>query len=221
MHGPLGSRKLTPRLRAELEIATAIARERLLEAHVAHLLELIHTVGGQLSPTRTIAIYTRLHSVDPETARMIEGKTLAALGERREAAGAIQLDTTPAGGESWDSPLSLFAQIRMRLRGRVNLELRQQVEFHTGRTQVAFLQVHVNNALRFVKILAPEAPIARAVELYTEVVEVRKSVAEIVYFLTLERLSGPAPAWPDREPVRIAAPAPTSAPPVRIANKPR
>jgi hypothetical protein len=220
MHGLLGSRKINPRLRDELEIAIAMARERLLEAHVKHLLELIHTVGGQISPSRAIEIYARLHSVDPQTARMIGGKTLAALGERREAAGALHLTTAQTKVEERDSPLSLFSQLRMRLRGRVNLELRQKIELHTGRTQIAFLQVHLDNALRFVKILTPESPVARAVELYTELVEVRKSLADVIYFLTLDRLSGPASAWPQVEPVHIA-PLPAIAPPVRIANKPR
>ncbi len=222
MPDSLGSRKITPRLRSELEIAAAIAREHLLEAHVTHLLELIHTVGGQVSPSRAIEIYVRLHSVEPETARIIRGKTLATLGERREAAGAIQLDTPHAKGEGWDSPRSILSQIRTRLRGRVNLELRQKVELHTGRTQVAFLHVHVNNALRFVKILTPGTSIARAVELYTELIGTRKSVAEIVYFLTLDRLGSPAAATPEWEPIRIApAPAPAKEPAVRVAHAPR
>lgn len=219
MHGLLGSRKVNPRLRAELEIATAIARERLLETHVIHLLELIHAVDGQISPTRVIALYVRLHSVDPETARMIGGKTLAALGERREAAGGLQLAPAQAQTEVWDSPLSLFTEIRLRLRGRVNLELRQKVEFHTGRTQIAFLHVHVDNALRFVRIMTPASSIASAVQLYAELVEARKSVAETVYFLTLDRLSGQAPAWPEPEPIRIAPPQ-VMGPLVRIASKP-
>jgi hypothetical protein len=216
----LGSRKINPRLRAELEIAAAIAREHLMEAHVTHLLELIQVVGGQIPPSRVIEIYVRLHLVDPETARRIGGKTLATLGERREAAGTIHLDTANAGGKGWDSPPSLFSRIRKRLRGRVNPELRQKVELHTGRTQVAFLQVHVNNALRFVKILTPEIPIARAVDLYAEVIGVRRSVAETVYSLTLDRLSGPPFAWPEREPVRIAT-VRASDHAVRIVNVPR
>jgi hypothetical protein len=197
-----------------------MARERLVEAHVAHLLELFQIAAGQISTSRATEIYVRLHSIDPETARLIGGKALAVLGERREAARPIQLDTDVPEREDLNTPLSLFGQIRKRLRGRVHLELRQQIEYHTGRTQIAFLHVHVENALRFVKILTPETPIAMAVELYAELAGVRKSTAETIYFLTLDQLSGPPAMRPEREPARAALPPPVEHT-LRVVNNPR
>lgn len=221
MPGLLGSRKISRRIRAELQIAAAMARERIVETHVTQLLELVQIARGQISTKRTIEIYTRLHSVDPETARLITSMALANLGKRREATGTIKLDTVETVAETLESPLSLFAQLRRRLRGRVYLELRQQVELHTGRTQAAFLGVHVTNALRFVQILTPDLTVSMAVELYAELVKVRRSVAEIIYFLVLDRLSGAASRWPDREIGQTTPPPAPAEHTLRVINNPR
>jgi len=192
MAGPLGPRKVTPRLRAALEIATASARERLLDAHAAHLLDLVTGVRGQLSPGRAMAIYARLHALEPEFARRIGSKVLAALGERAEA---VPFDDA-APDDDWDAALSTFQQLRRRIRGRVNHELRRAIEIHTGRTEIAILNVHVDNILRFVHLLAPETPIARIVAFYSERIGVRKSVAEVAYYMTLDRLADTLTTWP-------------------------
>lgn len=221
MPGLLASRKIARRHRAEIQIAAAMARERIVETHVAHLLELIQLSSGQISTRRAIEIYARLHSVDQETTRLITSMALATLGKRREATGTIKLDTAEDVADAHDSPLSLFAQIRRRLRGRVFLELRQQIELHTGRTQVAFLRVHVNNALRFVQILTPDLTVSMAVELYAEIVKVRRSLAEVIYFLVLDRLSGSASMWRDREPGHKDRPAAPVEHTLRVINNPR
>lgn len=185
--------KLDRRLREELQIAAAMARERIVETHVGQLLELIQITEKQLSFKKATETYLQLHSMDQDTARQVAIMALARLGKEREAGSAIKLDTPETGiapeGEA-DSRRSLLSQIRLRLSGGVAPELRDRIELHTGRTQVALIQVHVENALRFVQILTPEQSIATAAELYHEMVNVRRSVAEIVYFMVLDRLSG-------------------------------
>jgi hypothetical protein len=225
MPGLLGY-KVSRRLRAELQIAAAMARERIVETHVRQLLELIQIAERQLAHKRTIEIYVRLHSVDQETARLIGSMALATLGRRREIDGTIRLDaadTDPAPASDPDAPRSLLGQLRRRLRGRVYHDLRQRIELHTGRTNVAFLHIHLENALRFVQILTPHLSTSTAVELYTELVKVRRSMAEVIYFLVLDRLSGDAARWPEGDAGQPAAPPP---PPVeqhalRIVNTPR
>lgn len=224
MPGSLIPRKIDRQLRGELEIATAMAREEILEAHVTHLLELIQITHGQISPRRVLEIYLRLHLVDPETGRKIASKALAMLGQRRESAGPSQFQPARSDTDDWDPPPSLLSRIRKRLRGRTNPELRMKVELHTGRAQVAFLRVHVDCALRFVRILAPEMPIAAVVALYAEVIGLKRSVAETVYSLTLDRLSAPPLAWPEprtgHEPASLPA-ARSAEPAVRIITAPR
>lgn len=217
-------RRIDRKLRGELEIVTAMAREEILDAHVTHLLELIEETRGQISPRRVLEIYLRLHHVDPETGRKIASRTLATLGRRRETAGTNHFPTPRTGTPDWDPPPTLICRVRRRLRGRVDHELRMRVELHTGRTQVAFLQVHVNCALRFIRVLTPELPITAVVALYGEIIGVSRSVAETIYSLALDRMSAPPFNWPEPElepePVAIVAPR-TAEPAVRIVAAPR
>jgi hypothetical protein len=194
MTGPLDPRKVSPHVRAELEIAIAIARERLQEAHAAQLLELIHGADGQLAPRRATEISARLHYLGPELARNVGNKVLASLGQFREVSGVL-----PAPGRVDEGdPLTVFGQIRRRLRGRTNVELRRKVELLTGRAEVALMRVHVENVLRLLEAVGEESPVAQVVDAYAQILEVRKSVAEMVYFLTLDRLASPLSGRTDR-----------------------
>jgi hypothetical protein len=201
--------KIDRRIREELQIAAAMARERILETHVSRLLELIQITETKLSTKKATETYIQLHSVDQETARQISSMALAALGKKRETGSAIKIDMTDTGTATKSDPnsrRSLFAQIRLRLSGGIYHELREPIELHTGRTQVALLHTHVENALRFVQILRPEQSIATAAELYHELVNVRRPVAEIVYFMVLDRLSGTGGRWPELETDRPKTP---------------
>jgi hypothetical protein len=213
------SYKIDRRIREELQIAAAMAREEILEIHVGQLLELIQITESKLSSKRATETYIQLHSVDQETARQITGKTLAALGKKRETESTIRIETTdtePATKNGPDSQRSLFARVRLRLSGGIYNELRESIELHTGRTQVALLNTHVENALRFVQILTPEQSIATAAELYHEMVNVRRSVAEIVYFMVLDRLSRTGKRSPEHEADRPKAPQPPAKHTLRI-----
>jgi hypothetical protein len=194
MTGPLDPRKVSPHVRAELEIAVAIARERLQEAHAAQLLELIQGADGQLTPRRATEIYARLHYLGPEMTRSVGNKVLASLGQFREVAGPLPAQERGNGAD----PLTVFGQIRKRLRGRTNVELRRKVELLTGRAEVALVRVHVENVLRLLKAFSEEIPIAQVVDAYAQLLEIRKSVAEMVYFLTLDRLASPLSGRSDR-----------------------
>lgn len=191
MVGPFKARKVAERSRRELDIAAAVGRERLAETHVAQALELVERArADDVPPTRALSIYARLHRLGTSEALLIGGRVLARLGEQTaHAASELAAGVGAAGETAWDSPDSLLGQIRKRLRGRVNGELRGWVELHTGRTEVALLSVHVENALRFIEVLKAEASIAHAVEAYVEVLGVRRSVAEVVYFFALQHLS--------------------------------
>jgi hypothetical protein len=206
---PSGSRATRRRRRAELEIAAAVARERLVTAHVEQALSLIEGAGDRLSPQRALAIYARLHRLGAQEAKLITNRTLAILGER------VARSPLGGGGEAGeppaDSPRSLLQQIRHRLRGRTQHELRRWVELHTGRAEVALLEVHVDNALRFVNVLGPERSVAEAVEEYTATIGVRPTLTEVVYYFVLDRLSRaaspavepavPRPHWPEPQAV--------------------
>ena len=84
---------------------------------------------------------------------------------------------------------SILSAFRSRLRGRVNEELRHWVEYQAARTEVALLETHVQNALHFVDILKSETAPNEAVEIYLDALEVRDSIAEVVYYIALARVA--------------------------------
>jgi len=190
-------------MRRRIDLAIAVAQERLLNTHVEHLLELITLVGDHVPFENVLGIYTRLLHLTEDEARVITTRTLATLGERtgdqnpwvgrprperaqEEAQRPQNATLRPREGAA---PLSFMRQFRQRLRGRVNDELRKWVELSAARTEVALLETHVENALNFVDLLGKELPFNEAVELYLDALEVREGVAEVVYFITLSRLA--------------------------------
>jgi hypothetical protein len=195
---PFVSSNVSEPMRRRVELAIAVAQERLLSTHVDHVLNLIQLVGNQVPFENALSIYTRLLRLSEDEARVITTRALATMGERANESEAWPeliteqeaTDAAKKGGRS------LVKQMRQRLRGRVNDDLRKFVELAAARTEVAILDTHVENALGFVELLEKEVPFTEAVELYLEGLEVRDSVAEVAYYMTLSRIADrtiPAP----------------------------
>lgn len=178
-------------MRHQIEVALAVARERLLEVHTTQAVELIEHAHGQVAPSRALSIYCRLNEVAGQEAVVLGNRVLARLGARQERGAPetrLQVDA-PAVVDDWDSPRSWVRRVRRRLGGRKNHALRRWIELHTGRTQVALLGVHVRGVLRLIEILQPETSFADVVEVYTRSMGVPPSLSRTIYFLTLDRLS--------------------------------
>ena len=175
----------------QIELAAALARERVLDTHVAHVLELLERGRGEVSPPRLIEIYLRLHPLPQDDSRIVTHRVLVALGHQTLSGDAERADENqPAQPEApWEDPLSLPGRLRKRLRGRTNKELRRWVELQTGRAEVALLDVHIENVLRFVEILKPEESYAGVVTRYVEMLRVSEPWSEVLYFFALARLS--------------------------------
>ena len=204
MKNPFASKDLSDPMRRRVELAVAVAQERLLATHVEHVLRLIRLVGDQVPFESALNIYTRLLRLSEDEARNITTRALAIIGEKAteteawpELVTQAEVDQAQEKGSR-----SFVTQIRQRLRGRVNDELRRWVELAAARTEVAVLGTHVENALGFVELLQNEMPFTEAVELYLEGLDVRDSVAEVAYYMALAKLAdqqlpertGPAPA---------------------------
>lgn len=178
-------------MRRRVELAIAVAQERLLSTHVDHALRLIQLVGEQVPFQNALSIYTRLLRLSDDEARVITTRALAILGEQSDTAEAwteAQVDSD-ADRDSPETRRSLLAGMRQRLRGRVKDDLRRWVELAAARTEVAILNAHVENAVNFVELLDREQPASDAVELYLDALQVRESIAEVTYYMTLARLA--------------------------------
>jgi hypothetical protein len=196
---PFGNNLSEP-LRRRVELAIAVSQERLLSTHVDHALKLIQLLGPQVPFENALGIYTRLLRLSDDEARVITTRALAILGERAdtsqewpELVTASEVKEAESGGNR-----SFFRNMRQRLRGRVKDDLRRWVEMMAARTEVAVLETHVENARRFVELLESEQPASESIEMYLEALEVRDSIAEVAYYLTLSKMADDElPAFPD------------------------
>jgi hypothetical protein len=190
---PFSSNDLPEAMRRRVELAIAVAQERLLSTHVDHALRLIQLVGDQVSFASALGIYTRMLRLSDDEARVITTRALAILGEQvidsREGTSWADAPGDPLEAEDDDTRRSFLRNMRQRLRGRVKDDLRRWVELSAARTEVAILDTHVDNASNFVELLEEEQPASESVELYLDALEVRESVAEVTYYKVLSRIA--------------------------------
>ena len=192
MKNLFGSKDISEPMRRRVELAVAVAQERLLSTHVNHALGLIQLVGDQVPFENALNIYTRMLRLSDDEARVITTRALAILGERAAKTEewpefATSETTTPQNGET--ARRKFMMTFRQRLKGRVKEDLRRWVELVAARTEIAILNTHVDNAMNFVELLDKEATFNEAVELYLEALEVRESIAEVAYYMALTRLA--------------------------------
>ena len=203
------TRELSDSVRRRLELAVAVAQERLLNAHVHHALAMVHVVDGRMSYGQAVSVYTRVLGLTDDDARVVSTRALANLGEKAAAEDwpepAPEPEPEPEErGERWRSLLDV---VKTRLRGRVNDEMRRRVEFAAARAEVDLLDAHVENALEFIGLLEREMAATEAVELYLDALDVRDGIGEVVYYKGIAHLADrhlPAP------PAKAATPPLTS-----------
>ncbi|HUH13735.1 MAG TPA: hypothetical protein VMK65_11520 [Longimicrobiales bacterium] len=185
-----------------LQLVEAVARERVLQVRITQALGLLELADGRLDVGRMLEIYGRLHALKAPDARTLADRVLAELAHREGAEVVPDLDMAEQGPSS---PRRLLRSVRRRLRGRVNTRLRRQIELHTGRSQVYLLQLHVEQALRFLEVLPQRWSIQDGVILYCERLGIEEPLAGTLYLFVTERLArvelpvpdtAPAPAVP-------------------------
>lgn len=189
----LATKNLSLPARRRVELAIAVAQERLLGTHVAHALELIELVGDQVPFDEALDIYNRLLRITAEEERIVTTRALAILGARTDEPRSwpermAEADAAAEEAAKADRK-SLLNHLRSRIKGRIQDHLRHWIELEAARTEVALIDAHVINALYFVSILDNELPLTEAVELYLEALAVRDTIAEVVYYFALAKLN--------------------------------
>lgn len=191
MKTPFASKGISQPVRRRVDLAIAVAQERLLSTHVEHALELIELIGDQVPFDDGLDIYTRLLRLSEDEARIITTRALAFLGEdgNHRKNWPERMAEADAAARVGRARFGLIGNLRQRMRGRVNEQLRRWIELEAARTEVALLGAHVENALHFVEILEQDLPFTEAVQLYLEALDVRESIGEVIYYFTLTRLN--------------------------------
>lgn len=179
------TRRLPPAVMDKVRMATAVAAELVLQEHVQSAVELVEQ-GADRAPVHSLlSAYVRLHYLDgPESAQLRE-RVLAMLGRSPERAGPL------------NGPRSPLTRLRRRLRGRVNPELRDWVERHTACVELTVVDLHAESALRMVDLVGEHASTNEGIRLYTEMLNLRPAVAEMVRLKVLKRLHDQATAQVD------------------------
>lgn len=184
---PAKKGKLTAEKRRELMVAAAVAREAILQMHVARAMRLVELSGNRVSVMRMISIYTRLHDLSKMDIEALANRVLALLGKSRKTA-------TPAvyvegESENFDERRSIVGSVRERMRGRRLHDLRRWTDLHAGSTQAALLEIHVRHALRFIEELRDTHSTREAVDVYQDMVEVPANMTEALKIFVWDKLA--------------------------------
>jgi hypothetical protein len=196
------NRKTSRSLQRQIDLSTAVCQERLLATHVRHVLALVDLVSDEIAFDSAVDIYARILRLNPEQARNVGSRALAALGqrtglpeaellERSEAEAAAnrreieeaegQVETEDAGDAGGGRFGAVFSRVRKRVRGRVQEDLRSRINLAAARAEDALFEAHVENALIFGKALRDEVPLHEAVDLYLEVMTVPDGVSDVIF----------------------------------------
>ena len=188
-------RRIPASVMDRLRMATAVAAEQALEEHVRSAVELVEQGADRAPVHRLLSAYVRLHHLGARESHKLHEGVLAMLGRRPDGPGPL------------DGPRSPLARLRRRLRGRVNPELRDWIERHTAAVELAVLDLHVESALKVLRLLEDHLPAAEGISLYCETLSLRPVVAEMVRLKVLKALQDQAtgqvePLSPDRSVLR-------------------
>lgn len=193
-------------LQRHVDLTTAVCQERLLAAHVRHVLALVDLVADRLPFDDALDIYVRILRLSPEQARNIGSRALAELGRRGGAPARAQLAPLPEPEPEPEEPAAettsrsgaIFSRLRRRVRGRVQDELRERVNLSAARTEDAILETHVENSLIFARALGEELTTPEAIELYLDTMMLPEGMGDVVYNralrLVADQVLPPVPA---------------------------
>ena len=188
MH-PRKKAKLSAEKRRELMVSAAVAREAVLQTHVARAMRLIELSGNRVSVMRMISIYTRLHDLSKMDTEALANRLLALLGRSRKTQTQTPAVYVEGESENFDNQRSIVGSVRDRLKGRRLHDLRRWIELHTGSTQAALIEIHVRHALRFVEDLRESHVTQEAIEVYEEMLEVPETMHAALRIYVLDKLA--------------------------------
>ena len=218
------TRNTSRAMQRQIDLATAMSQEKLLDTHVRHVLALVELVAGQLPFDSALDIYARILQLNPEQARNVGSRAFAELGRRTgmERGGEVTLmeddaadredaAARPAPGEGGRFE-QVFSRVRRRVRGRVHDDLRHRINLAAARAEDDLFERHVANALEFARALSAEVPLHEAVDLYLEIMSVPEGVSDVVFNRALRRVAdSELPPLDPAEPVAAGTTAGTAA----------
>jgi hypothetical protein len=195
------TRNTSRAMQRQIDLATAMAQEKLLDTHVRHVLAFVDLVSGQLPFDAALDIYARILQLSPEQARNVGSRSFAELGRRTgvvpegdvallEDDAADHEDAARGAGSGEAGRFEqVFSRVRRRIRGRVHDDLRHRINLAAARAEDDLFERHVANALEFARALAAEVPLHEAVDVYLDTLSVPEGVSDVVFNRALRRVA--------------------------------
>lgn len=192
------TRNTSRAMQRQIDLATAMAQEKLLDTHVRHVLAFVDLVQGQLPFDTALDIYARILQLNPEQARNVGSRAFAEIGRRTgvvpESDASLLEDDAADHDDARDSSEGgrfeqVFSRVRRRIRGRVHDDLRHRINLAAARAEDDLFERHVANALEFARALAAEVPLHEAVDLYLDTLSVPEGVSDVVFNRALRRVA--------------------------------
>lgn len=173
-----------------LNVALAVARQRLGDAHFQFALEMIRRGQGEVAAPQALTIYARLHDLTEIDQQALRNRVLIYLGQVANTDVTHLPNTFVAidGGVEWDITASLVDRIRKRLGGRKNHTFREWVELHSGHVESKLLRIHVDNLATLYETTDGGTKLAEVTRLYMRELGLRDALYESLHAGLLERL---------------------------------
>ena len=202
------TRRLPDSVRRRLEVATAMAWESLVEAHVRHAVQFVTLLRDHLPLADTVSRYIVELDLGDSMATAVRTRVLVNLEEAESLAGEQQTlplhgDGGSSGGEPEAEGWRRFrpdVMVREAMqRQRRNDEVEGWILLAIARAEEGVITSHVDNAITFAALLEEYLPLARAVQHYLTAVALSGGRAQAVYQRTMARLADvhlPLPAAP-------------------------
>jgi hypothetical protein len=195
------TRNTSRAMQRQIDLATAVAQEKLLDTHVRHVLALVQLVSDQVPFDAALDIYARILRLNPEQARNVGSRAFADLGRRGLVSGhpgegvnlleddAADREDAHRGNGDGGRFEQVFSRVRRRIRGRVQDDLRHRINLAAARAEDDLFEQHVANALEFARALQAEVPLHESVDLYLEIMSVPEGVSDVVFNRALRRVA--------------------------------
>jgi hypothetical protein len=171
-------------------VALAVARQRLGDAHFQFILEMIRRGQGEVAAPQVLLIYARLHYLPEIDLQSLRNRVLVYLGQVANTDVTHLPNTFVAidGDVEWDVTASMVERIRRRLNGRNNYVFREWVELHTGHVYSKLLRIHIDNLVPLHEASQGELKPAETTRLYVREMNLREGMFEPLYHGLLERI---------------------------------
>src|SRR5688572_6219826 len=193
-----GYRRLSDSARHRIEVATAMAWEALVEAHIQEALGFIALFEDRLTLEEALNRYIREMDMADAMGAAVRTRVLVTIeDEGPDALPSVPLRDADVEDEEQEQdeqegwrrfrPDVVMRGVMERQRGREEIE--RMVELAIARSEENIIKIHVDNAITFAALLEDSGALSRAVEQYISALNVVGGRGQAVLQRTMARLA--------------------------------